>query len=124
MILGEADGPQPHDHLTEEMSDPGICIPPPDVDEPAPEDGRVDQRLAPESRCDAGMLLAKPPERLVLDKADLARRDRAYTVVENWKVEALQVRHVAWDVKVHDLALAIAGDGIRDAEPVQEDEGS
>ena len=45
----------------------------------------------------------------VADEPDLAWRDGAQAVVQGRKVQALQVRDVARDVKGHDLALAGQG---------------
>jgi hypothetical protein len=45
---------------------------------------------------------------LVLDEAELAGRERADAAVEDFEVQALQVRHVAGDVKSEDLTPALA----------------
>jgi hypothetical protein len=44
----EADGPEAHVDLTQNVRDPGVSIAPADIDDPLPKHRRIDERLAPE----------------------------------------------------------------------------
>ena len=99
---------------------PAVSFAPSDIGRPLPEDGGIDERLAPESARDPGIALAQIAQALVLDEPHLARRDRAQAGVQDFQVQALKVGNIAGDVEGRDLAPALPRDLVGAGEALQE----
>lgn len=123
MVVGKADRLEAHQHLTEEVSHALVSFALSNVHHPFPEDGSVDQGLAPEGGGDAGVAHADVAQGLVSDKAHPAGREGAKAAVENLKVQALQVGNVTGDAEGHDLALAVSCHFVGAGEAAQKQTG-
>jgi hypothetical protein len=74
------------------------------------EDGRIDERVAPEHVREARVVLEQLAHVVVLDEGEAARRDGAERVVHRPQVQTLEVGDVPGGVEGEDLALALVGE--------------
>ena len=97
MVLDKTNGPQAHQQLAQDMGHAVVGLAASDIHHPFPEDGRIDEGLAPEGRGDAGIAVADVAQGLMGDEPDPARADGADAVVEHLQVQALEVGNVPGD---------------------------
>jgi hypothetical protein len=83
-----------------------ISRPPPDADDPFPEDGGVDKRIAPQHMRDALIVVDEVTHGLVRNQRHLGRDQCREIVVHHLDEQPLQIGDVAGDVERHDLPAA------------------
>ena len=124
MAVDQPHCPQAHQHLAQKVGDARIRFTLPDAGHPLPEDGPINERLAPEGLCDAVVALKQLVQNFMGDEPHAAWSERAEAVVQHLQVQALQVGNVAGDVEVMDLALAVSGQLVGAREAAQDQAGS
>jgi hypothetical protein len=116
----EADGPEAHIDLAQDVRDPGVGIAATDIDDPLPKHRRIDERVPPEHVRDAWVRTKEGPNHLMRDERHLAGHDCRQAVIHDFQVQALQVGDVAWDVEGHDLASATGKELVAAGEPFED----
>lgn len=81
-IGGETDCLLPQVQLAEQVRDPAVGQAAPHRRDPGPEDPGIDQRLAPEQGSHVGESRRQPPQVLVRNEGEGARRQGPYTMIK------------------------------------------
>ena len=115
----EADRPEAHIDLAQDVRDPGVGIATTDIDDPLPKHRRINERVPPEHVGDAWVRTKEGPNHLMRNERHLAGNDCRQAVIHDLQVQALQVGDVARDVEGQDLASAARKDLVPAGEPFQ-----
>ena len=99
MVLDQTNGPEADQQLAQNMGHPVVGFASSDIHHPFPVDGRLDEGIAPERRCDPRIAVADVLQSFVGDKPDAARTDGADAVVQGLQVQALEVGDVPGRLK-------------------------
>ena len=120
LAVYQADGPEAHIDLAQDVRDPGVGIAATDIDHPLPKHRRIDERVPPEHIGDARVRTKEGPNHLMRDERHLAGNDCRQAVIHDLQVQALQVGDVAGDVEGHDLASAAGKELVAAGEPFED----
>jgi hypothetical protein len=121
LAVGQADRVELRVQLAEEVRDALVSLPAAKARHPLSENGRLDERVAPEHVADARVRADEGANRLVRDERDLARDARRQRVVHDLDVEALQIGDVAGDMEGEDLPLSAGQDLVAAREAFDDD---
>ena len=80
-VLPQAGDFKPQGKLAQQVSDAGMGIPPPDIRNPFPEDGGIDERVLPHRHAEARMIERELPHVVARDQRDLAIGEHLHAVV-------------------------------------------
>ncbi len=98
-VSGPAYSLEAPEKLNKEVRHSGSRRSAPDIDDPFPEDCRVDQCFPPKRRSHVRALSVQLPQSIMRNEAELTRRERYEIMVHDLEVEALEIGNLTGNMQ-------------------------